>query len=694
VFQNVLLQLPDPLALQLAVGALIGTVLTLGYSLSIIPIQRAAEIYTPSIVRLFRDDRSIRFPFLALLSLCLLSFASVLSPVIDTAPTKTVPILIIFLGAALDLLRQLFRSVTRLLEPKEAVWRLEQEARRALERLHRGFERMAELSWRALPPAKQAEHTKQQYLKWFYVNSSSHGNVVDSSSAELTEIAQKAIARADLSLTFEAMNALRQLAIDSIEIRKTALTYMPVDVFVVKTNAETQLDRIYENLLAVNRSGIRQGSENVSMWVIRALGSVAQHMLTVRQEPPFEHFSSLAVSPISYCKMAIRDAMGAGVDDAGYTGAATLSGVSCNAPDGARALDVHLQTVDGIFQIVRKFITSPGKAIHGNEPLKRGLEILRALCQRNDLALDHVLRSFLDELQLLVPVTVVLETGQFGELLHLPLAPAYDASFESSLPWLIQRSTASIKKDDAHPWISPWRDFLEVGEKLSRHFRNLSENPGLAASQMMFYLIQSLQMISSIYLKEIQRARRERSESTQEIEGQLAWYLSFFWSSAKAAKAMKFQWTENAVKCLGWIGLAAINEGLDDTVRSALQNIASLTNSAAGKIQTVASHELARLLMPMRLMMHLATEIGTAHMVRQIQAEEDKVLTELAVYTDLKRILDRYMGDCLQDLASGRRLIPDPYDPESLLLQILNQRTHDAANNAGASSAASGPEIG
>jgi hypothetical protein len=315
----------------------------------------------------------------------------------NIAPTNTVPILIIFLGAALDLLRQLFRSVTRLLEPKEAVWRLEREARWALEGLHRGFERMAELSWRALPAEKQAEHTKEQYLKWFYVNSSSHGDVVDSRSAELTEIAQKAIARADLSLTFEAINALRQLAVDSIEIRKTALTYMPVDIFVVKTNAETQLDRIYENLLAVNRSGVRRGSESVSMWAIRALGSVAQHMLTVRQEPPFEHFSSLAISPIAYCKMAIRDAMGAGVDDAGYTGAATLSGVSCNAPAYRTSLDVHLQTVDGIFQIVRNFITSPGKAIHVNEPLKRGLEVLRALCEKNDLALDHVLRSFLDE---------------------------------------------------------------------------------------------------------------------------------------------------------------------------------------------------------------------------------------------------------------------------------------------------------
>ena len=68
-----------------------------------------------------------------------------LSPLISIKPTDTIPILVVFLAVALDLLRLLFRSVTRLLEPKEAVWRLEMEARKALERLHKGFERMANL---------------------------------------------------------------------------------------------------------------------------------------------------------------------------------------------------------------------------------------------------------------------------------------------------------------------------------------------------------------------------------------------------------------------------------------------------------------------------------------------------------------------------------------------------------------------
>jgi hypothetical protein len=129
-FHAALAQLPNPRDLQLAVGALIGTVLTLGFSLSIIPIQRASEMYTPTIIRLFRTARAIQLPFLALLSICLTSFASVLLPVAGIAATKTIPILIIFVAISLDLLRQLYRTVTALLQPKEAVWRLERTRRR------------------------------------------------------------------------------------------------------------------------------------------------------------------------------------------------------------------------------------------------------------------------------------------------------------------------------------------------------------------------------------------------------------------------------------------------------------------------------------------------------------------------------------------------------------------------------------
>ncbi len=687
--RRILTELPSPRDIQLAVGALIGTILTLGFSLSIIPVQRAAEVYTPTIVRLFRESRNIRYPFLALLSLCLLSFGSVLSPLVAIKPNDTIPILIVFLAIALDLLRELYRSVTLLLEPKEAVWRLEREARERLQQIHRMLERAADLSWRALPAETQGTQTREDYLKVFYLRNPVHDQTVEGRAADLTEIAEKAVERADWTLSFEAIQALGQLAIDSIEIRKTSLTYAPVNLMVVHANTERNLSTVYEDLLGINRTAGRRGAEKVCLAVIRTLGHVAQHMTTVKQDDYHTQFASLAVGPLLHSKMAIGEALAAGFEDAGYTGSSTLFAVANSTPPNT-GQDLLFHAVDGIFEILNVLLAAKGKALHTAEPLKRGLEILHVLCARQDSALDRVTRRFLEKLHLLVPVSITLETKQFGELLHLPLAAAYDVGNESSLPNLIRRALVLFQEHPDRPHINPWSRFLELNEGLAIHFRKLANNPGLAASQIMFYLIPALQMIGCVHLRALERegSWQDYLAHSEEVEKQLAWYLSFFWSSTKNANVLDRTRMEDATKCLGWIGLAALDEGFNSTALSVIRNVASLTKTSAEKIPNVQDRDLATLLMPLRLMSLLASEIGSAHMVKQIEVEEQKVFGGLPQFADLKGVLDHEHQEFRDDLANDQTgFLMRPNDPEDLLIKILRQCARNATSSAaGASS--------
>jgi hypothetical protein len=59
---------------SIAAAGFIGTVLVLAFTLSIIPVQRAAESMPVSVVRLFARDPINALLFLALALLCLLSF--------------------------------------------------------------------------------------------------------------------------------------------------------------------------------------------------------------------------------------------------------------------------------------------------------------------------------------------------------------------------------------------------------------------------------------------------------------------------------------------------------------------------------------------------------------------------------------------------------------------------------------------
>ena len=57
-----------------AAGGMIGTIIALIISLSILAVQRAAETFTPLISRLYREDRKTHRLFIILVILCVLSF--------------------------------------------------------------------------------------------------------------------------------------------------------------------------------------------------------------------------------------------------------------------------------------------------------------------------------------------------------------------------------------------------------------------------------------------------------------------------------------------------------------------------------------------------------------------------------------------------------------------------------------------
>ena len=137
---------------------------------------------------------------------------------------------------------------------------------------------------------------------------------------------------------------------------------------------------------------------------------------------------------------------------------------------------------------------------------------------------------------------------------------------------------------------------------------------------------------------------------------------------------MKLQWAENSVKCLCWIGLVAIDDGHTDTAFFVADNMMSVAKSAAAKIKNIATRELADLLVPMRMMVYLAGEIGYDYVVKQLEVSEAKLISELPAHGDLKLILHKYASERINEIVRGRYPLYDPADPQTVMLQILRRR--------------------
>ena len=105
----------------IGIGTLIGTIIALMLTISLISIQKAAEIFTPSVVGLCRDDSISRAIVLIISVFGLLSFCMAINGVFGISHTLLLPIQIIMLGITLDLIRWHHRRVSMLLEPAKGI---------------------------------------------------------------------------------------------------------------------------------------------------------------------------------------------------------------------------------------------------------------------------------------------------------------------------------------------------------------------------------------------------------------------------------------------------------------------------------------------------------------------------------------------------------------------------------------------
>ena len=115
-------------------GATYGTILALVLTLSIIPIQRAAEVWSPSIVRLYRRDPVAYVTFVSLGVFCAASFLLAIRGLFPVPVSLVLALSLAVLGLSLDILRWYHGHVCRLLDPIHAVSLALKETKQAIDR--------------------------------------------------------------------------------------------------------------------------------------------------------------------------------------------------------------------------------------------------------------------------------------------------------------------------------------------------------------------------------------------------------------------------------------------------------------------------------------------------------------------------------------------------------------------------------
>lgn len=582
----------------IAIGGMIGTMLALVFSLSIIPIQRAVETFSPSISWLYRNDRITQCIYIILAIFCLLSFAMSIDGVAGLQISKLLPVEIIMVAITLDLLRWHYRRISRMLEPGNAINQLSLRIMKYIDKTQQRISRLAQIQWWALPADQKKDRQKEQLESALYLAFRNHHLPINKWSSELAEISYKATARNEIHTSKLAIDALKEVACYYLNCRKDNLILYPAinALFLVhEADVSNILTPVYEHFLNINRNAIMNKNVTTCIYLIKAFGAIANHTVILKSNAFRDNIAPLTYSPMYYLNECVNTAQSSGLDDVALQGSRELLNVAKNASDNVQITDVHLPAIEGCYKIATTFLIT-GKGILSNGVLEHLMIVAHHLLERRHFEFVIILQNILEKIEALVPLAIAHEKTFGSPVIGLPLSLPYDLTNKMSIAYLVARGKVLIEPKKDKEWINPYRDFIEMNEEIYRHFRNLAEKVDFGTSFLLLYITRTIKRIAGVYLEFLKNPETDNIRHKEELVKQIPWYTAFFWVTFSKATTFNYQQAENACDTLAWIGMSFHNAKFYDVVESSVSNISSIIGSFCKITKNADPYQVADLL--------------------------------------------------------------------------------------------------
>ncbi len=563
-------------------GATYGTILALVLTLSIIPIQRAAEVWSPSIIRLYRRDPATYVTFVSLSVLCAVSFLLTVRQLFPIPVSVVLALSLAALGASLDMLRWYHGHICRLLDPIHAVSLALKETKQTIDRTKIHVTRISRLQHQLLSADQQRELSVGAIESAVYPRIPGYPGSINFWIHDLAEIGIKAVARGEKFLAKTAVFAMADLTLYYLSSRKFNLTLRPAPeaMFLAMTSdVSVVTDRAYEALQEVSRLAVTQGDESTAIRVSEAYQVIAIHTACLGAPAFHGGTAPLTFGPIFYAFACVKYAQSKGLDEVAFQSAGILSKVAEATPKNIAKTDIHVPVIDGLFEIAMYLY---GKRSYGLAEVVNGhpFNILAQLLQRQDYYFDDVLRHVLEKMERLAPFAIVSES-MAGRLSTVhPLGKAYGLVSPNSLGYLFEQAAATLPRLDAErEWINPYHDLIDIADIIADHLRKMAENNEFGESFLLWEINQSIKHISKVIARIVDQPLRQNHDDENDLIDKLLSILAFYWVAFRGKKTTSGQRADDCCESLMFIGLLFFERGHPEVLRACTSNIRSIVDS-------------------------------------------------------------------------------------------------------------------
>ena len=578
--QHLLAQIRNVNSFFLAIGGLIGMILALALSLSIIPIQNAAANLTQSIFRFYREDRLSKYIFSILSIFCLSSFLMVFANSIGLNKSVLLAVDFLIVALSLDLLRFYHRHIINLLELDKGINNLSNRIKRKISSFQKRISFFAGVKSFFLLKDERKNFSRGKLESFLYSSSSPMIHSFRLLTDELAEIALKAVSRSEISRAQLAIFAMSDIACHYATVRKNNLIiYSEPNLFGVKGSDIVELlTPIYEHYKDISRNAVAFRNETTSLHSIKALSQIAIH-LTKLDAPAFGKYSvPLTPLPIGYMGTCIETAQKQGFDDVPLQGAHELLSVAKSAPTDVDITNIYLPVLNELNKIALSFLIS-NKGVFVNSCTEKMMTIAHQVVYNKHFRSNDIIQNILEKIERLLPLTLSYEKFYGSKLLEEPLTSAYDLSKQMSIGYLVGRTTELNKKDEEKNWISPYYDFIKINENIWRHFYNIGKNSEFGDSFILWHILQTLKHIANIFIDLLTKPMTDNIEFLNELSKCFQWYCSFFWLAFDKKVSINHSNAEEACDICAYIGLHFYRLNRQDVLTFCIDNITSIAKS-------------------------------------------------------------------------------------------------------------------
>lgn len=660
---------------HLACAGIMGTALALVLSLSIVPAQKAADVFSTAILELYARDRKLWGVFATLALLTLVSAILGTDSTFGVHPRWTVAFQLIVLGVALDALRRFYLRTLDLLIPQTALTLVRKECERLTEVMARSARRLAHIVQVRGGKHNSLEPTAAQWLSF---RSSPESKHLIGWINQLEEFAHKALARRDTLAAKSALMTMATIGMHYADVRRDSIVLAPDFSGLMPTgvsDVEQVLNPIYESIKNLCEDAARQPNEAAVAACVQEFGKMAAHAMTiVHTQDDVWSTAPLSHSPVFYLKVCAAVAAKAQMDNALLAAVRAMVPFFGKISDRVQTVEAEAMAIDCLFEIALASYARRSY-VPADEAARIMITVARHELKVRDFGYNRGLRTILSNLAALVPFEVVAEkTGQRTMQVFAP----YTATGLRTL--LIEE--ANKIKPEPRSWVDPFHDFNELSQAVVLHYRDIADKLEFDGTMLQRWIVWSALDCADVHMHLLADPPQGSERFLDNVENRLIWFIhapSFFF---KEEASFPYHYAEDAAGRLAILGMQLLRLKRHEATEACADAVA-LIGKRSASITKANARSVAGIFVKVEMLARAADAHGYPDLAKKCRSLEKR--SEIVLMLPEYAIAIRDQANHLDESLAKHpyRDIALPNEPVPLLRQILSEakalKTHRTA---------------